>query len=129
MRKRSHGLERIAKVERARRSLAEWRLADLSRSAEKTGAMRRAVLESLNADAPLHGHFVDTMARHLARLDAAATDVAAAIDQETARFAEASRRLRQAERLRRAATRSEERDADRAALLDCLDLSADASLP
>jgi hypothetical protein len=74
MKKRLATLMRIVEVKEHQKHSAEWRLGRVRRQQAAVLEDQRTTISALNAEQPLHGLFVETMARHLGvlaqRLDA-----------------------------------------------------------
>jgi hypothetical protein len=61
-------IERILAIQQKMHRLAEWQLAALDRERQAVAENQERLVGALNADGPLHGVFVEAMARRLAAL-------------------------------------------------------------
>ena len=132
MKKRLQTLARIVEVKEHQRRAAEWRLARLRKEELNVLEDQRSVIAALNADQPLHGLFVETMARHLRAASEKLDVVRKSIELRAAELETQTGQLKQAERLLRDAARQHNRSAEWKELADVIDASVargDASLP
>lgn len=132
MKKRLETLARIVEVKEHQCRSAEWRLARLRQQEQLVMEDQRSVIAALNGEQPLHGLFVETMARHLRvtseRLDA----LRRAQDLQVAELERQTGQLKHAERMLRDVTRQDNRSAEWKTLSDVIDAALarhDASLP
>jgi len=132
MRKRLQTLQRIVEVKEHLRRSAEWRLARLTRDELALLEDQRSVIAALNADQPLHGLFVEAMARSLRSTSEKLDRVRSAQAKERAELAAQTSQLRQGERALREVARQHERVAEGKALTEAVEADLarrDASLP
>jgi len=125
-------LARIVEVKEHQRRAAEWRLARLRQEELAVQEDQRSVIATLNADQPLHGLFVETMARHLRAASEKLDALRRAIELQAAELEGRTSQLKQAERLSRDSTRQHDRAVERKELFEMIDASlarGDASLP
>lgn len=125
-------LARIVEVKEHQRRAAEWRLARLRQEELAVQEDQRSVIAALNADQPLHGLFVETMARHLRAASEKLDALRRAIDLQAAELEDQTSQLKQAERLSRDSTRQHDRAVERKELSEMIDAAlarGDASLP
>ena len=125
-------LARIVEVKEHQRRAAEWRLARLRQEELVIVEDQRSVIAALNADQPLHGLFVETMARHLRAASEKLDALRRAIDLQAAELEDQTSQLKQAERLSRDSTRQHDRAVERKELSEMIDAAlarGDASLP
>jgi hypothetical protein len=126
-------IERILALQGTIHRLAEWQLAALDRKQTELVADRGALFEALNADVPpLHGLFVEAMARRLTALAREEDRLGRAREAQQRRLVEEGLRLKRFERVngraqRDAAAAARKRGFE--ALLDALASTDDASLP
>jgi 5,10-methylene-tetrahydrofolate dehydrogenase/methenyl tetrahydrofolate cyclohydrolase len=130
--RRLHTIRRIVEVKRQQCRATDWALARLKRDEQALLDEERAIVEALNADQPLHGLFMETMARHLravaGKLEAVRQEAAA----EQLRQRTQKGQLRQAERMLAEAERQERRAAESKELTEIVEMTAArgaASLP
>jgi hypothetical protein len=132
MKKRLQNLTRIVEVKEHQRRAAEWRLARLRQQELALVEDQRSVIGALNADQPLHGLFVETMARHLRVSSEKLEVIRRSITLRAAEVEAQSIQLKQAERLLRDAAREHDRAAEWKELQRVIDATmtrGDASLP
>ena len=125
-------LARIVEVKEHQRRAAEWRLARLRQEELAVQEDQRSVIAALNADQPLHGLFVETMARHLRAASEKLDALRRAIELQAAELEDQTSQLKQAERLSRDSTRQHHRAVERKELSEMIDAAlarGDASLP
>ena len=125
-------LARIVEVKEHQRRAAEWRLARLRQEELAVQEDQRSVIAALNADQPLHGLFVETMARYLRAASEKLDALRRAIDLQAAELEDQTSQLKQAERLSRDSTRQHDRAVERKELSEMIDAAlarGDASLP
>lgn len=130
--KRLNTLQRIVEVKEHQRRAAEWRLARLVREEQRVLEDQRSVIAALNADQPLHGLFVETMARHLRVASEKLEALRRSIAMRTAELQTQTGQLKQAERMLRDAVREHDRTAEWKELSEIIEakLARDAaSLP
>jgi hypothetical protein len=107
--KRLQTLTRIVEVKEHQRRSAEWRLARLRRQKQTVLEDQESVIAALNADQPLHGLFVENMARHLRVLDERLEALRRAEERLVAELERQTIQLKQAERMQTEAARQESR--------------------
>ena len=132
MKKRLQNLMRIVEVKEHQRRAAEWRLARLRQQEVALLEDQRSVIGALNADQPLHGLFVETMARHLRVASEKLEVLRRSIEIRAVELEAQSSQLKQAERLLRDATRQHDRATEWKELEHVIDATmtrGDASLP
>lgn len=132
MDKRRKSLERITEVKQLQRRAAEWRLADVRRRMALISEDQRGVITALNADEPLHGLFVDTMAKHLSVLSERLDALGRAEERQRANVERETIQAKQAERLLEGARRADERAEEWKELSEAIEAAVarrDASLP
>ncbi len=125
-------VERVLAVQRQLNRLAEWNLAALDRKRGAVASSRESLVRALGRDDPLHGLFVEAMARRLTALARESDALDRARAAVSRRLAEEALRMKRTERatarLRRACERVLGKQAF-AELLDRLGRPDDASLP
>jgi hypothetical protein len=99
MRSRLAKITRMVAVQRQVHRLAEWQLIELQRQEEDLNAQAHQLILTLNADVPLHGLFVESMAKRLSSIGSESAAVAKAKEAQSGRVLVESRKLRHAERL------------------------------
>lgn len=132
VRKRLQNLTRIVEVKEHQRRAAEWRLARLRQQELALLEDQRSVIAALNADQPLHGLFVETMARHLRAASEKLEVLRRSIEIRASELEAQSIQLKQAERLLRDAAREHSRATEWKELEQVIDARmarGDASLP
>lgn len=125
-------IERVLAIQQKMHKLAEWKLAALDRERAAVAENRERLVGALNADGPLHGVFVEAMARRLALLARQADRLAADREAQSRRLTEAGLEMKRTERLTGKAQREyRERlgKRDFQDLLEVLVKGDDASLP
>ena len=125
-------LARIVEVKEHQRRSAEWRLGRLKR--EEAGVLQdqRTLIAALNEEQPLHGLFVETMARHLGVLSQKLDGLRQAQARQTAELQTQTGQLRQAERILDDTSRKQARADEWKELSEVIDAALarrDASLP
>jgi hypothetical protein len=125
-------LARIVEVKEHQRRSAEWRLGRLRR--EEAGVLQdqRTLIAALNEDQPLHGLFVETMARHLGVLSQKLDALRQAQALQTAELQTQTGQLRQAEHMLEDTSRKQARADEWKELSEVIDAALardDASLP
>jgi hypothetical protein len=110
---------------------AEWRLARLRREEHALVEEQSSVIAALNADQPLHGLFVDTMARHLRVISEKLETVRKSLAVRSAELEKETIQLKQAERLLEDADRVHSRATEQKELSEIIEsaLNRGASLP
>lgn len=132
MKKRVQNLTRIVEVKGHQRRAAEWRLARLRQQELALLEDQASVISALNAEQPLHGLFVATMARHLRISSEKLEAVRRSIALRAAEVEAQTIQLKQAERLLRDAVRQHGRAVEWKELEHVIDATiarGDASLP
>jgi hypothetical protein len=99
MKKRLQNLRRIVAVKERQKEAAGHRLVRLEAEQERTRADQEAVVGALNAEAPLHGLFVEVMARHLRRLAETLDGLERQVAAQEAALRRTTGELRQTEKL------------------------------
>jgi hypothetical protein len=128
MTKRLEKLSRILRVQRDLHRAAELRLVQLKLREAAKEEEERQVVAALNDEKPLHGLFIDAMARHLRAASQELSGVRAARAKEALTVMERACRLKQTERAHSAAEREHRRAGERQELERLIDeLAAQAS--
>ena len=125
-------IERLLAIQGKIHRLAEWRLAALDRKQAELIADKTALVASLNEAEPLHGLFVEAMARRLTLLAREGNRLARAREAQQRRLLEEGLRLKRFERATgraQAIGREFARRKGFQAMLDALASVEDASLP
>ena len=125
-------LARIVEVKDHQRRSAEWRLGRLRQEEAAVLDDQRAIIAALNEDQPLHGLFVEAMARHLGALSQKLDQLHEAQARQTAELRTHTGQLRQADRMLTDATRKQVRADEWKELSEVIDAALarhDASLP
>lgn len=125
-------LARIVEVKEHQRRSAEWRLGRLRREEAAMLEDQRSLIAALNEDQPLHGLFVETMAKHLGVLSQKLDALRQAQVRQTAELQTHTGQLRQADRMlvdvsRRQARADEWKELSE--VIDAVLARDDASLP
>lgn len=132
MKKRLLSLARIVELKNHQRRADELRLAALQRREAEFMIEQELLIQALNADQPLHGLFVETMARRLRALSEQLETNRQAQATAAALIKRHATQLKVAERLFTDATRASERAVEAKELAEMIDatLARDAtSLP
>jgi hypothetical protein len=130
--KRLKSLRRIAAAKDQQRRATEWRIARLAGEERAALAEQAAIVAALNGEQPLHGLFVETMARHLRVLAGRIETIRDAIATETAALRLQTGQMKQAERMLAETARSHARALEAKALAEIVEAAAArraASLP
>jgi len=125
-------LARIVEVKEHQRRSAEWRLGRLRREESAVIEDQRTLIAALNEDQPLHGLFVETMAKHLGALSQRLDTLRQTQARESAELQTRTGQLRQAERLLEDTSRRQARVDEWKELSEVIDAALardDASLP
>jgi hypothetical protein len=125
-------LARIVEVKEHQRRSAEWRVGRLRQQESVVLEDQRTLIAALNEDQPLHGLFVETMARHLGALSQRLDALRQAQALQVAELEGQTSQLRQAERMMLDVTRRQSRADEWKELSDVIDAALardDASLP
>jgi hypothetical protein len=125
-------IERIRAVQEKMHQLAEAKLAALNREQTANAQDQESLVGAFNRDDPLHGAFVEAMARRLATLTREAAQIQAAREAQNRALTEAGLKLRRTEKMNervRRQVRAELGKRTFADLLDTLAKARDASLP
>ena len=125
-------IERIRAVQEKMHRVAEARLAALNREQQENAADQETLVGALNRDDPLHGAFVDAMARRLATLAREAAKIQAAREAQNRALTEAGLKLRRTEKMNDRVRRQVRAEMGKRTFTDLLDVLAkadDASLP
>ena len=99
MKARLRKLQRILKVQRQMQEIAELKLAHLEKRGAELDEAQVSLIRSLNEESPLHGLFVDMMARRLTRLTTESDRVNEMRAEQAERLLAQARRVRTTERL------------------------------
>lgn len=129
---RARKAARLVKVQARLHDLAESRLAKLVREAAELRKAEEELLGTMNADAVLHGLFIDVLARRLKNLAAEIERNRAEQEAQQAKVLEEAMRLKRTERLAEDASREQQLIDEKKsfqALLDAVAVKRDASLP
>ena len=130
MRKRLSTLWRLLAVEKQMKRIAEANLADLQRRTAALQDEQRELVAALNGEGPLHGLFVDAVARKLTRLAEEAERAEAERRVQAGRVLDRSLRVSRAERLVEKVARECRHELEKRDLADLLEQAAGrASLP
>jgi hypothetical protein len=132
MQNRAEKTRRVASVQAQIKRLEEWKLAELERRLAKSEEAQRETIAALNQDHPLHGLFIDVIARRLRTLTEEASRTRDIRDVQGRRLLACAGRSKSADRLAAAADRAEQRDIAKKELLELVETLAarrDASLP
>jgi hypothetical protein len=92
-------IERILSVQGKLHKLAEARLAALDRERQELSENEASLVDALNRDDPLHGIFVEAMARRLSALAREADKINRAREAQSRVLTEAGLQLRRTERM------------------------------
>ena len=130
---RPRKIQRILALQETVHRLAEWRLAALDRKQGELATSRTELFAALNADVPpLHGLFVEAMAKRLTALARESDRLAQLREAQQRRLVEEGLRLKRFERVSGRVQRDSLEAARKRgfqALLDALASIDDASLP
>jgi hypothetical protein len=132
MDRRLKKMGRILKVRERLHQLEELRLANLDREHEELKHGQEVLVAALNQDEPLHGLFVEAMARRLNALARETDRVNRALDVQTRRLFEEGLSLKRTERMTDKVRREYLKDAWKRGFEDLLETPAgrdDASFP
>ncbi len=132
MKRRLQTLARVVEVKEQQRRSAEWHLARLRQQELTLLEDQRAVIAALNAEQPLHGLFVEMMARQLRASSEKLTALRRGIELRAAELQGQTSQLKQAESMLRDATRAHDRVAEWKELSEVIEAAMardDASLP
>jgi hypothetical protein len=124
-------LARLIDLQEKMHRLAEWRLAAIDRKQDELAENRARLFETLNAGEPLHGLFIESMARRLNEIAREADRLNREREEQHQRLLEEGLRLKRYERMgEKARGEYMERDRKRGfqALLDAIGGRDDASL-
>jgi serine phosphatase RsbU (regulator of sigma subunit) len=125
-------LARIVEVKEHQRRSAEWRLGRLRQQESVVLEDQRTLIAALNEEQPLHGLFVETMAKHLGALSQRLETLRQAQARQVAELETQTGQLRQAERMLLDVTRRQSRADEWKELSEVIDAALardDASLP
>ena len=109
MRSRMEKISRMLAVQRQMHRLEEWKLALLQHREEELRDEERSLIASLNADDPLHGLFVQTIAKRLTSVGRECAVVGKARKTQSETLLTEARKLKHVERMGVAAATSAER--------------------
>ncbi len=132
MNRRLKKIERVLAVQAQLHRLAEWKLAALDHKKAELASDEASLVGALNRDDPLHGLFVEAMARRLNALARETDRVNLARAAASRRLAEEGMALKRVERMTARVRRQYEQILGKrgfAELLDRLASSDNASLP
>ena len=125
-------LARIVEVKEHQRRSADWRLGRLRQEEAAMLEDQRTLIAALNEDQPLHGLFVETMAKHLSALSQKLDTLRQAQVRQTAELQTHTGQLRQADRMLTDVSRRQARADEWKELSEVIDAALardDASLP
>jgi hypothetical protein len=125
-------LIRIVEVKEHQRRSAEWRLGRLRQQEAVVLEDQRTLVAALNEDQPLHGLFVETMARRLGALSQRLDTLRQAQARQAAELETQTGQLRHAERMLGDVSRRQARADEWKELSEVIDAALardDASLP
>jgi len=114
-------IARIFTVQKQMHRLAEWQLIELQRQEEELHEQARQLVLSLDGDGPLHGLFVDQMAKRLQSVDVATGAVGKAKETQTAHVVSELRKLRHLECLQEETARDATRHREKTLLDEVID--------
>jgi hypothetical protein len=132
MNRRLRKIERLLALQEQLHRLAEWKLAALDRKKAELASDQASLVGALNRDDPLHGVFIEAMARRLNALAREADRVNRARAAASRRLAEEGLTLKRAERMTVRVRRQYEEILGKRGFADLIDRLAkpdDASLP
>ena len=132
MERRLKKIERIRAVQEKMHRLAEAKLAALDRERQENASNQETLVSAFNRDDPLHGAFVEAMARRLAILAREAATLQAAREAQNRALTEAGLKLRRTEKMNDRVRRQVRAELGKRTFSDLLDVLAktdDASLP
>jgi hypothetical protein len=130
--KRLESIRRIVQLKEQQCRSVEWALARLEREEQELLAEQDAVLAALNAEQPLHGLFVEAMAKHLRAISRRLDSARQRKEAERARLQLEKGQLKHSERIRTAVERAHARMLENKELMEIVDAAAArgrASLP
>jgi hypothetical protein len=113
MKSRAEKIARMVSVQRHMRRLEEWKLIQLQRREDDLHDEERSLIGSLNAEEPLHGLFVEAMARRLSSIGKETAVVGVAKGVQTNTVLAESRKLKHVERMETVATTMDERNGEK----------------
>jgi hypothetical protein len=132
MKKRLENLRRLVALKERQRQATEGKLARLDAEERAAAAEEAEIIAALNDTQPLHGLFVDVMARHLRVVAERRIAIRQAKAEETARLQNETRQLRHSEKVHDELARRHDRMMEEKALAELIDAAASrdaASLP
>lgn len=132
MKSRLRKIERILSVQDKLHRLAEAKLAALDRQQTEIAENRASLVAAFNRDDPLHGIFVEAMAKRLTLLAREADKLKQEQEAQTRRLTEAGLMLRRTERMTERVRREYLKQLGKRTFgdfLDTLGKDDDASLP
>jgi hypothetical protein len=132
MNRRLRKIERLLALQEQLHRLAEWKLAALDRKKAELASDQASLVGALNRDDPLHGVFIEAMARRLNALAREADRVNRARAAASRRLTEEGLTLKRAERMTVRVRRQYEEILGKRGFADLIDRLAkpdDASLP
>lgn len=132
MKQRLKKIERIRAVQEKMHQLAEAKLAALDREQQENARDQETLVGAFNRDNPLHGAFVEAMARRLGALTREATRIEASREAQNKALTEAGLKLRRTEKMNEHVRRQVRAELGKRSFNDLLDVLAkadDASLP
>lgn len=124
MKRRLKTIRRVVQVKRQQCRSTDWALARLKQEEQAHLDEERAIVSALNADQPLHGLFLETMARHLRFVAQRLEAVRQAEAGERLKQLKQKAQLKQAERMLADAERQERRMAEGEALNEIVEMVA-----
>lgn len=120
-RRRLEKMRRLIDVQERLCRMAEAKLADIERRQAELSRAQTDILASLNADEPLHGMFVETMARHLHRLACHAAELEEARRSQAQLVLNEAMKLKRVERYTARVARVSREQEDKRSLAEILD--------
>jgi hypothetical protein len=120
MASRTQKIARMVAVQRQLHRLAEWKLVQLQRREADLHDQECSLIGSLNAEEPLHGLFVQAMAKRLASIGQESTVVGRARQSQSDIVLAECRKLKHAERMGNAAATSQQRDDEKRRLEEAI---------
>lgn len=120
-RRRLEKMRRLMDVQERLCRMAEARLVEIERQQAELSRAQTDILASLNEGEPLHGLFVETMARHLHRLAGHAGELEAARQTQAQQVLNEAMKLKRVERHAAKVARSSREEEDKRSLAEILD--------
>jgi hypothetical protein len=132
LKKRLESIRRIVQLKEQQCLSVEWALARLEREEQDLLSEQDAMLAALNAEQPLHGLFVEAMAKHLRAIARRLDAVRERKDAKRAQLKLQKGQLRHSERIRSGVENTHERLLENKELMEIVEAAAArgrASLP